>query len=74
MVERVLTSVAAFEDAEMDRLMALLLRYQAEAAREEAREAVAAIIAESAPPVALEQDDLEKRLQEALQLEFRQAA
>jgi uncharacterized protein (DUF2336 family) len=74
MVERVLTSVATLDDQELDKLMALLLRYQAEAAREEARHAVAAIIAETAPPVALEQDDLEQRLQEALQLEFREAA
>jgi uncharacterized protein (DUF2336 family) len=74
MVERVLTSVSALEDTEMDKLMALLLRYQAEAAREEARQTVAAIIAETAPPVALERDDLEQRLQEALQLEFREAA
>jgi hypothetical protein len=74
MIERVLTSVATLEDAEMDKLMALLLRYQAEAAREEARHAIAAIIAETAPPVALEMDDLEQRLQEALQLEFREAA
>ncbi len=74
MVERVLTSVSAFEDTEMDKLMALLLRYQAEAAREEARQAVAVIVAGTAPPAALEQDDLEQRLQEALQLEFREAA
>jgi uncharacterized protein (DUF2336 family) len=74
MVERVLTSVATLDDQELDTLMALLLRYQAEAAREEARHAVAAIIAETALPVALETDDLEHRLQEALQLEFREAA
>jgi uncharacterized protein (DUF2336 family) len=74
MVERVLTSVATLDDQELDKLMVLLLRYQAESAREEARHAVAAIIAETAPPVALEQDDLEQRLQEALQLEFREAA
>jgi uncharacterized protein (DUF2336 family) len=74
MVERVLTSVATHEDQELDKLMALLLRYQAEAAREEARHAMAAIIAEAAPQVALEKDDLEQRLQEALQLEFREAA
>jgi uncharacterized protein (DUF2336 family) len=74
MVERVLTSVAAFDDPELDKLMALLLRYQADAAREEARQTVAGIIAETAPPVMLEQDDLEQRLQEALQLEFREAA
>jgi uncharacterized protein (DUF2336 family) len=74
MVERVLTSVATLDDQELDKLMALLLRYQAEAAREEARHAVAAIIAETGLPVALEQDDLEQRLQQALQLEFREAA
>ncbi len=74
MVERVLTSVATLDDQELDKLMALLLRYQAEAAREEARHAVAAIIAETAPALALEMDDLEQRLQEALQLEFREAA
>jgi uncharacterized protein (DUF2336 family) len=74
MVERVLTSVAALDDRELDKLMALLMRYQAEAAREEARQAVSAIIAEPASPVELDKQDLEQRLHDALQLEFRQAA
>ncbi len=74
MIERVLTSVASLDDRELDKLMALLLRYQAEAAREDARSTIAAIVAESAPPVRLAQQDLEHRLQEALQVEFRQAA
>ncbi len=74
MIERVLTSVASLEDRELDKLMALLMRYQAEAAREEARHAMATIIADAAPPVMIESRDLEQRLEDALQLEFRQAA
>ncbi len=74
MIERVLTSVASLEDRELDKLMALLMRYQAEAARDEARYAMATIIADVAPPVMVESQDLEQRLQDALQLEFRQAA
>ena len=75
MVERVLTSVSVLEDQELDRLMALLLRYQAEAARHEARAAIAEILAApAAAPVELAPEDLELRLQEALQVEFKEAA
>jgi uncharacterized protein (DUF2336 family) len=75
MVERVLTSVAALDERENDRLMALLLRYQAEAAREEARAAVKEMLAEpAAPAIELEPPDLEMRLREALVLEFKEAA
>jgi uncharacterized protein (DUF2336 family) len=74
MVERVLTSVATLEAPELDKLMALLMRYHAEAAREDARNTVAEIMAEDAPAVELEDEDLEKRLQEALQIELQQAA
>ncbi len=74
MVERVLTSVAALEDSELDRLMALLIRYQAEAARDEARQAIAAILSEPQHVVEVAPPDLEDRLQGALQLEFRNAA
>ncbi len=37
MIERVLTACSAFGSAEIGQLMALLRRFQAEAAREEAR-------------------------------------
>ena len=40
MIEQVLTALALLDDPELDRLMALLMRYQAEAAREEARDAI----------------------------------
>jgi uncharacterized protein (DUF2336 family) len=74
-IERVLTSVAALDDSELDRLMALLLRYQAEAVREEARAAVAAMRAQPlAPPVEHEADDLDARLRDALLIEFKEAA
>jgi uncharacterized protein (DUF2336 family) len=74
MVERVLTSCASIESVEMDRLMALLLRYQAEAARQEARCAVSEMLQSAAPPIALEADDLQLHLEQALALEFREAA
>jgi hypothetical protein len=74
MIERVLTSVASLDDRELDKLMVLLMRYQAEAAREDARDAVAEIIGDTAPPITSHQPDLEVRLQDALQLEFRRAA
>ena len=74
MVERVLTSVAALEDQELDRLMALLIRYQAEAAREEARATIAEMLAAPAASVEHTPPDLESRLQDALLLEFKAAA
>jgi len=74
MVERVLTAVAALGDRELDRLTALLIRYQAEAARAEARAAVAEILSEPAPSVELTVEDLEARLQDAILLEFKAAA
>ncbi len=74
MVERVLTSCASIESAEMDRLMALLLRYQAEAARHEARLTVSDMLESMAPPVSLDADDLELHLEQALAIEFKQAA
>jgi uncharacterized protein (DUF2336 family) len=74
MVERVLTSVAALEDRELDRLMALLIRYQAEAAREEARLAIAEMMSEASQTIEVAPPDLEHRLQDALQLELRTAA
>ncbi len=74
MVERVLTSVAALDNRELDRLMALLIRYQAEAAREEARQAIADLMSEPLPTIEVTPPDLEDRLQDALQLEFKTAA
>ncbi len=74
MVERVLTSVAALDDRELDRLMALLIRYQAEAAREEARQAIAELMADETHLIETVPPDLEDRLQDALQLELRRAA
>ncbi|MGL4634820.1 MAG: DUF2336 domain-containing protein [Beijerinckiaceae bacterium] len=74
MVERVLTSCSSFDSAENDKLIALLLRYQAEAARDEARIAVADMLKETVAPVVLDRDDLELHLEDALALEFRQAA
>ncbi len=74
MVERVLTSVAALEDRELDRLMALLIRYQAEAAREEARQAIAGLMSEATQMIDIAPPDLEDRLQDALQLELKTAA
>ena len=74
MVERVLTSVAVIDAPEMDKLMALLLRYQAEAAREEARLAVAELMATAAPVVLLDNNSLENCLEHALEIEFKAAA
>jgi uncharacterized protein (DUF2336 family) len=74
MVERVLTSIAVIDEPEMDKLMALLLRYQAEAAREEARLAVAELMAAAPPVVTLHSDDLGGRLEHALEIEFKAAA
>jgi uncharacterized protein (DUF2336 family) len=74
MTERVLTSLAVIDAPEMDKLMALLLRYQSEAAREEARLAVADLMAVAAPVVILEKDDLREQLEHALEIEFKAAA
>ncbi len=74
MVERALTSVAALEDRELDRLMALLIRYQAEAAREEARQTIADMMSDATQTIDGTPPDLEHRLQDALQLELRTAA
>jgi len=74
MVEYVLTSVASIGDRELDRLLALLMRFQADAARDEARAAVAELLADPAPPVELDRDDLEARLNDALRIEFKHAA
>lgn len=48
MIERVLTSCAQIKDGELDKVMALLRRFDSEAAREEARER--ADRAQPAPP------------------------
>ncbi|MFM9973763.1 MAG: DUF2336 domain-containing protein [Beijerinckiaceae bacterium] len=74
MVERVLTSVAMLEREELGQVMLLLTQYQSEAAREEARISLAALMSKPAPPVMIEQDDLEKRLETALEIELLQAA
>ncbi len=55
MIERVLTSCAAIKGHELDKVMALLRRFEGEAAREEAREATQALrertrLAAVAPP------------------------
>jgi uncharacterized protein (DUF2336 family) len=74
--EAVLSAITLLKGPDIDRLRALLMGYQAEAARDEARARVADILA--APPpveVALEpHDDLSLRLEDALALEFRTAA
>lgn len=50
MIERVLTACEEMHGGEMDRLMALLRRFEMEAAMEEAREAAAAMAAEEMAP------------------------
>jgi uncharacterized protein (DUF2336 family) len=74
MIERVLTSVAVLDQEDMGQLMLLLTQYQAEAAREDARVSIAAIMAENAEALTIDQNDLEKRLETALEIELRLAA
>jgi uncharacterized protein (DUF2336 family) len=69
MIERVLTSCATMDDRELDRLMALLTRFQAEAAREEARR-----IAETLRREARAEEELGRQLQDAVALELDVAA
>ncbi len=77
MIETVLSAVALIEGPEIERLRALLLTYQAEAAREDARARIAGILAET-PPAAITHDeptlDIAASLEDALALEFRDAA
>jgi len=74
MIERVLTSLAAFDQPELDSLMALLIRLQTEAAREEARVAMARLMQDHARGISIEAEDLDQRLEIALQAELNQAA
>jgi uncharacterized protein (DUF2336 family) len=72
-IERVLTSPAIVVAEDQDRLLALLSRYQAEAAREEARALTAALAEKAvAPQAVIESDDLDHRLQAALAAEIGQ--
>ncbi len=75
-IEAVLSAITLLAGPDIERLRALLMGYQAEAAREEARARLADILA-AAPRVEIESapvDDLSERLQDALALEFRDAA
>jgi uncharacterized protein (DUF2336 family) len=79
LIETVLTGVALLEGPEIGRLRALLMTYQAEAARDEARARIADILAApvitfAEPPPQPEPDDLTLRLEEALSDEFSVAA
>jgi uncharacterized protein (DUF2336 family) len=74
MIERVLTSLAALEQPELDSLMALLTRLHADAARDAAREAIIRLMLEPGPFVELATGDLDQRMQVSMQMEFRQAA
>jgi uncharacterized protein (DUF2336 family) len=79
MIDMVLSGIALIEGPEVDRLRALLLTYQAQAAREDARARVADIMAESAvvamsPERETPTDDFALRLEDALAAEFQQAA
>jgi hypothetical protein len=77
MIETVLSAIALIEGPEMSKLRALLLGYQAEAIRDEARLRIADILAQEPPAQALPDDagdDLEFLLADALAQEFRTAA
>jgi uncharacterized protein (DUF2336 family) len=83
MVEHVLTSTAVFDQADETGLLALLSRYQAEAAREEAQAHISSMLAQNnaeldqandASTLTLQADDIDRQLSEALQLEFYKAA
>jgi uncharacterized protein (DUF2336 family) len=73
LIERVLTACAVLEDPALDRLMALLTRFQAEAAREEARRLAEAIRRDTRAMV-LPDSDLDRRLEDALAIELQVAA
>lgn len=78
-VERVLTSCAALGTAEVDALMALLARFQAEAAREEARTIAEVWLAEAPRLIAirhplLDAAEFDARLEAALAAELDLAA
>ena len=70
MIERVLTAVSNFETVEVGQLLALLRRFEAEAAREDARRMTARLTEESrqvrqAPAVVIDFDALEAEIMEA---------
>jgi uncharacterized protein (DUF2336 family) len=77
MIEMVLSAVALLEGAEIERLRGVLMLYQSEAARDEARMRVADILA-AAPVIAVGEpagtDDFDMRLHDALALELDLAA
>jgi uncharacterized protein (DUF2336 family) len=79
MVEHVLTSAAVFDQADETGLLALLSRYQSEAAREDAQAHIASMFAQNDLTVdqadeTLQPNAVERQLSEALQLEFDKAA
>jgi uncharacterized protein (DUF2336 family) len=74
LVEQLLISISSAPAADTGRLISLLARYQAEAARHEARAAVEAMMVIEEPVVMPQGDALEERLEEALALEFQRAA
>jgi hypothetical protein len=77
MIEMVLSAIALLEGPEMGKVRSLLMAYQAEAIREEARLRIADILAEEIAPVPVEDasiDDLDILLSDALEDEFRTAA
>jgi uncharacterized protein (DUF2336 family) len=69
MIERVLTSCATLDDRDLDRFMALLTRFQAEAAREEARRVTEALKREARAEL-----EISRQLQDAVALELAVAA
>ncbi len=78
MIEMVLSAVALLEGPEAERLRAVLMLFQAEAAREDARARVADILATEAPEAGQANlpppDEIGLQLEEALALELRKAA
>jgi uncharacterized protein (DUF2336 family) len=74
MVESVLTSMAVHDPADQSGLLVLLGRFQAEAARQNAHERIASILATETPKIMLDEAEIEKQLSAALELEFKLAA
>jgi uncharacterized protein (DUF2336 family) len=80
MIEKVLTEVAVFDQADETGLLALLCRFQAEAARVDAQERITAYLAveeaaqDISPQVTLDPDAIDRQLAEALEMEFSKAA
>jgi uncharacterized protein (DUF2336 family) len=74
LVEQLLISMSSMPAAQTGRLISLLARYQAEAARLEARVAIEAMRVVEESVVMPQAAELEERLEEALALEFRKAA